>query len=205
MYRMHQIKAMKKLIAGAGALACFVVFAMLGLPRVPAVAASGDSEANKQIAELYLLQAAFHRATSGAGVNEAVKAEHVKDMLALWTEDGILVAGSVTYSGKGEPGTASCAPGSFTLCDLFTNHAGTFRLGNNWASLTPTYRTTFEVYGDTADVYWECHYFDVKTGVKEADGSIGLLGIPSSAQARKVKGRWLLSYAIGSAPPLSSE
>ena len=204
MYRRVHTNSTRKLIAVIGVVALFV-FSMLALTKSPAAAASGDPEATRQVAELYLLQAAFHRATSGAGASEAAKAEHLKDMLALWTEDGILVAGTTTYSGKGEPGTPSCVPGSMTLCDLFANHVGVFRLGNDWASLTPTYKTSFEVHGDVADVYFECHYFDVRTGVKEADGSIGLLGIPGSAQARKVHGQWLFSYAIGGAPPLSSE
>jgi len=166
--------------------------------------AFGSPDANAQIAELYQLQAAFHQAASGAGIDAATKAQHLDAMLALWTDDGTLVVGSVTYSGKGVPGTASCAVGALTVCDLFANHAGSFVIGRDWTSLSPSFKSTFEVHGDTADIYFECHYFDVPTGAKTSDVSIGVRGVPSTGQARKVNGQWLLAYAVAAFPPLSS-
>jgi len=38
----------------------------------------------------------------------------------------------------------------------------------------------FEVHGSLADVYFECHYIDVATGVKMSDVSYGRLGQPST-------------------------
>ena len=160
--------------------------------------------ANTQIAELYQLQAAFHEATSGAGVSAAAKLDHLKDMLALWTDNGILIAGSVTYSGKGEPETASCAPGSLTICDFFANHAGPFVLGRNWGLAGANLQDSFQVHGDNADIYFECYYLDVPTGVYEGSKSFGLAGDPTTGQARKVGGQWLLSYSVLGGPPLSS-
>lgn len=150
------------------------------------------------------MQADFHEAASGAGVSEAAKAQHLSYMLALWTDNGTLVVGSTTYTGKGIPGTPSCDPGSLTLCDFFTNRAGSFQLGRDWVSLAPSFKTLIDVHGNIADLYFECHYFDVPTGTKQSDVSYGLLGDPSSGQARKVDGQWLLSYAIVGFPPLSS-
>jgi hypothetical protein len=63
----------------------------------------------------------------------------------------------------------TCAPGSLTLCDFFQNRAGSFVLGRNWAALTSLARTDFEVHGKQADVYFECHYFDVATAAKMSD------------------------------------
>src|SRR5580693_9789963 len=77
----------------------------------------------KDLYELKQLHVAFHQAVSHAGVDAATKAQHLADVLALWADDGVLIAGGVTYSGKGTPGAASCAPGSPTLCDFFANHA----------------------------------------------------------------------------------
>jgi hypothetical protein len=77
-------------------------------------------------------------------------------------------------------------------------------LGRNWAALTSLARTHFEVHGNLADVYFECHYFDVATGVKIVDASIGLLGQPNTGQARRVGSKWLLSFAEAGSPALSS-
>jgi len=184
------------------ALACLLGIAVL--LTGPGLAASSDPEANSQIAELYQLQAAYHAAASGAGVSAEEKAEHLSEILALWTEDAVLVVGSTTYSERGVPGTPSCAPGSLTLCDFYTNHAGSFVLGRNWVSLAPSFKTTINVHGDTADFYFECHYFDVLTGAKMSDAGYGERGNPGSGQARKVDGVWLLSYAVATAPALSS-
>jgi hypothetical protein len=117
---------------------------------------------------------------------------------------GRLIVGNTIYSGKGEPGTVTCALGALTLCDFFANHAGSFQLPRDWTSLAPSFLTSIAVHGHTADLYFECHYFDVPTGTKESDVSYGLRGIPGSGQARKVNAQWLLSYAIVGLPPLSS-
>jgi hypothetical protein len=222
MCKANDMKIVKKLIATATAIACFMV-ATIVLAGSSGLAASTHAReqlrrqefeerdrsradnANTQVAELYQIQAAFHQAASGAGVSAAAKAQHLSDMLALWTEDGTLVVGSTAYTGKGNPGTASCDPGSLTLCDFFANHAGSFVLGRDWVSLTPSFKTTIDVHGHTADLYFECHYFDVPTGLKKSDVSFGLRGNPSSGQARKVNGQWRLWYAVVGFPPLSSQ
>ncbi|HKU13487.1 MAG TPA: hypothetical protein VJQ52_03775 [Steroidobacteraceae bacterium] len=172
------------------------------------VSARADEDDNQgrdqDIAQLYELQAAFHEAAAGAGVDAATKAQHLQEMLEIWTADAVLVVGSTVYVGRGEPDSSTCAPGSLTVCDFFQNHAGPFVLGHDWAALTTLARTHFEVHGKLAYVYFECHYFDVATAAKTSDASIGLLGQPNTGQARKVHGKWLLSFAEAGAPPLSS-
>jgi hypothetical protein len=203
MDKRNEMKNVKKLITTVWVVACLIVATVI-LTGGSDLAAYEDADANTQVAELYQLQADFHEAASGAGVNEATKARHLSYMLALWTDDGTLVVGSTTYTGKGIPGTSSCAPGSRTLCDFFANRAGSFQLGRDWVSLAPSFKTLIDVHGNTADLYFECHYFDVPTGTKQSDVSYGLLGDPSSGQARKVHDQWLLSYAVVGFPPLSS-
>jgi hypothetical protein len=112
--------------------------------------------------------------------------------------------GSTVYAGRGEPNSSTCAPRSLTLCDFFQNHAGSFVLGRNWAALTEISRTHFEVHGNSADVYFECHYVDVATNLKMSSASVGLPGQPSTGQARRVEGKWLLSFAEVGSPTLSS-
>jgi hypothetical protein len=172
------------------------------------ITARADEDDNqgpdRAIAQLYELQAAFHEAAGGAAVDTATKARHLQEMLDIWTADGVLVVGSTVYVGRGEPNSSTCALGSLTLCDFFQNHAGSFVLGRNWAALTEISRTHFEVHGNLAYVYFECHYVDVATNVKVASASIGLLGQPSTGQARRIRGKWLLSFAEAGSPSLSS-
>ncbi len=113
--------------------------------------------------------------------------------------------GGVTYSGKGTPGTASCAPASYTLCDLYANHAGAFVLGHDWVSLTPIFTETITVLDShNADIYFQCIYFDVNNNDKLVSNvTFGLPGMPGTGRARKVHGHWLLSLGTveSIAPP----
>jgi hypothetical protein len=163
-----------------------------------------DDSHYKDLYELKQLHAAFHQAVSHAGIDAATKAQHISAVLAVWTDDGILIAGGVTYSGKGTPGAADCLPGSLTLCDLYTNHAGAFVLGHDWVSLTPIFTEVVTVLDEqNAQIYFQCIYFDVNNGDKLVSNvSIGLPGMPDTGRARKVHGHWLLSYAeVGSVAP----
>ena len=159
----------------------------------------------KALYELKELHVAFHQAVSHAGVDAATKAQHLAEVLALWTDDGVLVAGGVMYSGKGKPGDASCAPGSLTLCDFFANHAGSFVLGRDWVSLTPIFTEAITLQdSDNADIYWQCIYLDANNGdLKVSNVTIGLPGQPDTGRAKKVHGRWLFSYveSASDAPP----
>ena len=172
---------------------------------VTALADADDNQGpDAAIAKLYELQASFHEAAGGAGVDAATKAQHLQEMLDIWTDDGILVVGTTVYVGRGEPNSSTCAPGSLTLCDFFQNHAGSFVLGRNWAALTEISHTHFNVHGNLADVYFECHYVDVATSIRMSSVSFGLAGQPGTGQARRVSGTWLLSFAEVGSPTFGS-
>lgn len=170
-----------------------------------AVLADEHDSNYRDLYDLKQLHFSFHYAVSHAGVSATSKAQHLADVLSLWTEDGVLVAGGVRYSGKGKPGTVSCAPGSMTLCDLFANHAGSFVLGHDWVSLTPIFTEAITVLDERrATIYFQCIYFDVNNNdAIVSNVSIGLPGLPDTGRARKVNGRWLFEYAeVGAnAPP----
>jgi hypothetical protein len=150
----------------------------------------------KDLYEIKLVHAAFHKAVSHAGIDAATKAQHLKEVLAVWTEDGVLISKGVTYRGKGVPGTASCAPGSMTLCDLYANVAGAFVLGHDWVSLTPIFTESITLRDDrNADFYFQCIYFDVNDNDKLVSNvSFGLPGMPGTGRVKKVHGHWLLSH-----------
>ena len=152
----------------------------------------------KDLYELKQLHLAFHQAISHAGLDATTKAQHLEDILSLWTDDGTLIAGTVTYHTRGTPGTASCDPGSLTLCDFFANHAPAFVLGRNWVSLTPIFTESFTVLNrETADIYFQCIYLDVNNSDKVmANSTLGLPGQPGTARARRVQGQWLFDYVV---------
>jgi hypothetical protein len=149
----------------------------------------------KDIDELKQLHAAFHQAVSHAGVDAAAKAKAVEELLALWTDDGTLVTGGVTYTGKGTPNTTSCDLGALTLCDFYEHHAGGLVLGHDWVSLTPIFTEAISVLDHhNADIYFQCIYFDVSNNdILKTNVTFGLPDMP--ARAKKVHGHWLFAYA----------
>ena len=183
-----------------------ITLAALATVMGSAAALADELSHYKDLYELKQLHVAFHQAVSHAGVDAATKARHLADVLSLWTEDGVLVAGGVMYSGKGTPGKASCAPGSLTLCDFFANHAGSFVLGRDWVSLTPIFTEAITLHDDRdrADIYWQCIYLDVNNNdLKVSNVTLGLPGLPDTGRAEKVHGHWLFSYVESEsvAPP----
>ncbi len=192
----------QRVLAAGGTSVCLGLMATFATGAVSA--SSGGPDANTQIAELLQLQAAYHGVVSGAGVSPEAKAQHLADVLELWTNDGMLAVGGNIYAAKGVPGTPSCEPGSFTLCDFYANQAPPFVLGRDWLSVAPTFKTTISVHGNTADLYFECHFIDVVTREFKGAATFGERGYPGTGQARKVNGVWLFSYAVVVPPPLTS-
>jgi hypothetical protein len=184
-----------------------IVGAMLLQPR-PVKADDDDLNdsdlyRSAQLARLYELQAAFHRAASVHdllnGDSQQVINQRLRDMLSLWADDAwaLLSVGSPRdgyYRGKGEPDDPlTCPPPSDnaanrgTLCTLFKFVSGSFQPANRFVSLAPSYKTRFRLDGDgdTASVYFECHYFNVapdpETGKPRVDGR-GTLGTRRSRE-----------------------
>ena len=145
---------------------------------------NGADDMNTQTARLYQLQADFHRAASVHdwvnGDTQAVIDARILEMLDLWTPDGVLhlsVGGSFDgfYDYRGDvftpadvedvgrcptlSGAVNTTRG--TLCTFFRYVAGSFQLPNRIVSLAPAYKTRFDIQGETAGVYFECHYFNV--------------------------------------------
>ena len=122
------------------AIAIIAVVAVTASARPGRAGAAGGprDRNNTQVAELYELQAAFHAAASYGGDIDA--------MMQLWADDGSLTVGDVVYSAKDG------------VRDFFANHSGAFK--HDWVSLAPAFKTQFDIHGNTADIYFECHYAD---------------------------------------------
>lgn len=175
------------------------------------MAASDDTASTTnteaQIAKLFGLEAAFHSAVSVRnyvdGDSAKVVDQRIRQVLSLWAEDGTLDLESGTdtvngmYVGRGsldDPST--CQPPSSnpdnrgTLCSFYRYVSSTFKPKAKLVSLAPAYKTHFKVNGTTANMYFECHYFDVSvdpTGkpLWRAKSHVDLAG-----SAIEINGRW---------------
>lgn len=185
--------------------ASMLVALVLGLAIIPSLAAEQNSANDTQTTELYKLQAAFHRYATVhdpvLGDPAEVITQRIRDMLSLWTSNAVLsVQGFGTidgyYIGNGNPDDPSSCPepagaaGSYrgTLCTYFKWVAGSFQAPNKFIVLTPSYSTSFDISGDTATGYWECHYYDVSTTPWTAK-----VKIQTNTSFQKVRGHWLFS------------
>jgi len=201
-------KSNHRLIIAGELVSAGMLLVALALPISPARAAGGDPYQPVQIAQLYELQAAFHRQSSVRdpinGDSEAVINQRIQDMLALWTDNAVLhlAIGNPNdgyYIGKGDVFSNCSMPSGDpsnrgTLCSFFKYVAGSFQPGNKFISLAPAYNTSFNVFGNTAQVHFSCWYFAVSVDANgnpvlaqrshpEADGT-----------AQMINGRWLLSF-----------
>ena len=197
------------------------VLAMLAM-LAPSGMAKNEAaqEDNTQTSELYKLQAAYHRAASVhdpvSGDSPVAITERIRAMLLLWSPDAVLhlnVGSSAVdgdYLGTGDPDDEATCPAPSvdpanrgTLCTFFKFRSGAFQPANKWISLAPSYKTRFDVHGDMATVYFECHYFNV--GLDPA--TLKPLWTPVShasfnGSARNFNGKWVFSYVDATIPPV---
>ncbi len=88
------------------------------------------------IGEIYQLQAAFHRAKTNQDIDL---------MMSLWAPDGVLHV-------QGDPNSPYV--GAAALRSFWLN-SGSFK--NHRLSLVPSFKTTIDVQGAQANLYFECH------------------------------------------------
>jgi hypothetical protein len=203
---MTRVSSLTKTALGIRARA---IGAIAALALAGATAFAGDA-VNTQTAELYQLQAAFHRAASVQdpvnGDSAAVVDQRIREMLSIWTDDGVLQlrVGNPfdgTYVGKGDVESNCSSPSGNpanqgTLCTFFRYVAGSFQTKNKFVSLAPAYKTSFQIHGNTAGVYFECHYFNVAIDPMTGKPLWSQAShVKFDGQARKEQGRWLFSYA----------
>ena len=123
--------------------------------------------AQAQIAELDQLVADFHRAASYGGNLDA--------MMLLWADGS-----SLTFNGTAFDGIDA-------VRDYFANVAGPFK--HFWVSLAPEFKTDFDLQGDTASLYLECHFADPSVTPYVIRADIKVLGT-----AKRVRGGWRFEH-----------
>jgi ketosteroid isomerase-like protein len=154
--------------------------AALALPGL----AQADSPESQQVGEIYQLQAAFHRAKT---------TQDLDLMMSLWADDATFVNTSNGHTYVG----ADQIRGFWQTSGSFTHHR---------FSLVPSFKTTIQVHGDQAFLYFECH--DV------GEFQSGSFGDPTqktivndsylAGTLQHISGTWVFSYmTAGSSSPLS--
>lgn len=133
-----------------------------------------------QVAEIYELQAAFHRAKT---------TQDIELMMSLWDPEAVLTVESVsppaTYAGLDQ------------LRSFFLN-SGSWQ--HHRFSLVPSFKTQIQVQGNYALLYFECHDigdYALPTRFIAADGTV-------SGIIRNSGGKWLfLNITAKKSSPLS--
>jgi hypothetical protein len=172
---------MKKLVATIlviAAAAAATVLATGGAGASTDRAGEGNGAA---IAELHTLQATFHHAVSGGG--------HIDELMSLWADDATFTVGGNTHVGKD------------AIRTFFLNMNPAFQ-HPTWVSLAPAWKTTIEVHGTTAELYFECHFVDLATGALVAPAP-AYAGGTFEGTASKVKGHWLFQDVTAGTAPLT--
>ena len=134
---------------------------------------------NAQVAKIYELQAAFHRAKT---------TQDLDLMMSLWDDDGVL-------TNLGDAGSPYVG---FDRLKFFWERSGSFV--NRRFSLVPSFKTRIQVHGHHASLYFECHDvgdYDLATRFIASDTFLG-------GTLRHTGGRWLFwNMTAGKAFPLS--
>ena len=151
---------------------------------VPGLATADVSHSSEQIGEIYELQAAFHRAKT---------TQDLDLMMSLWAENATFTNNSTgtTYHGRDD-------------IRSFWQGSGSFK--NHRFSLVPSYKTTIEVHGDRAFLYFECHDVgEFATGTFD-DPTVKTIVNDSflAGTLRRRRDSWLFwQMTAGSSSPLS--
>jgi hypothetical protein len=160
--------------------ACSFALVVVPMTTGPGGAAPADSPnaAIQREADLYQIdqiEKAFHRAGSTHNVNL---------MMSLFAPGATFNIGTQAYTGKAQ------------IRRFFATVNPAFRPGNRWISDTPSYKTRESVNGNTATLYFQCHYIDPKTRRV-------MLVIGVNHNLERVDGRWLIVDAAASVTTLS--
>lgn len=170
-----QTQMSRRKLLHMGAAGTALGAATMAFPRL----ARADGGESVQVAEIYQLQAAFHRAKTTADINL---------MMSLWADGGTLI-------NQGDPNSPYA--GSDRL-RAFWLGSGSFT--HRRFSLVPSYKIQIDVHGDTAYLYFECHDigdYDLPTRFIASDSFL-------AGTLKHIGGNWLFwDMTAGKSAPLS--
>jgi ketosteroid isomerase-like protein len=132
---MSKFKMTRRHVLGMGVAGAAIGTAAIAVPTLAQADTATGGPESTQVAEIYQLQAAFHRAKT---------TQDLDLMMSLWADAATFTNRSTgnTYSGNEEIRSFWQSSGSFT---------------HHRFSLVPSYKTKIEVHGNEAFLYFECH------------------------------------------------
>jgi hypothetical protein len=151
------------------------------LPGVAQADAAAGPPESVQMAEIYQLQAAFHRAKT---------TQDLDLMMSLWAPDGTLAV-------QGDPNSPYTGT---TALRAFWQTSGSFT--HRRFSLVPSFKTQIDVHGNQAWLYFECHDigdYDLATRFIASDTFL-------AGTVRNLAGSWVFAnMTAGKSFPLSAD
>ncbi len=151
----------------------------VGALALPNLASAAGPE-SVQVAEIYQLQAAFHRAKCHQDIDL---------MMSLWASDATATFGAAHYDGADAIRTFFLGSGSWK---------------HQRISLVPSFKDQIDVHGDTAFLYFECHDVALTNESATAPAGTVVTHLFNAGIVRNVGGSWLYQDMVfGFAAPLS--
>jgi hypothetical protein len=168
----------------AGTALAAAALAAPSLARAGEVPDDAAGHSLRQVAKIYQLQAAFHRAKT---------TQDLELMMSLWADDATFTNASTgtTYAGSASIRAFWQTSGSFT---------------HHRFSLVPSYKTTIEVHRDDAFLYFECHDIGDFTSAAFNDPAVKSIASDSflAGTLRKTHDNWVFwNMTAGPTTPLS--
>lgn len=156
-----------------GAVGVAVAAVPLTAPGL-AHAADRDSE---ETADIYQLQAAFHRAKSHQDIDL---------MVSLWAENSTFQIGTTTYTGREAVRAFFLASGSWQYQRI---------------SLVPSFKDIIKIHDNTAFLYFECHDVSLTDESPAVPAGTIVTHLFNAGTIRRTKHRWVFQHMVfGSAP-----
>jgi len=155
--------------------------AVLALPGLARADSHPGSPESVQVAEIYQLQAAFHRAKT---------TQDLDLMMSLWAPDA-------TLNVQGDPKSPYIGAAALSA---FWQNSGSFT--HRRFSLVPSFKTQIDVNGDQATLYFECHDigdYDLASRFIASDTFL-------AGTVRDIGGTWVFyNMTAGKSAPLSAD
>lgn len=142
---------------------------------VPTSTPDPELQTQADLRAIEQLEVTFHKAAS---------TKDIELMMSIWADNGTLVLGAQTYTGKVE------------IRDFWLTKSGPFKPENHWEGDTPAYKIVATVDGDKGTLYYECHFIDVATRTVASATS-------SNQSVARINGVWLITNAVGGTALLS--
>ncbi len=178
-YKMTPGTMTRRAFVSKGAAGTAIGTAAFAFPGLTRAGASGSNRESVQVAEIYQLQAGFHRAKSHQDIDL---------MMSLWADDATFNNAGTLLTGAAEIRAFFLSSGSWLHPRM---------------SFVPSYKDVIDVDGNTAFLYFECH--DVALTDESPTKPAGSLvtHLFFAGTVRQVRGDWVFQKITGGPIPLS--